>query len=65
MSSQNWFHYFLLILVIVVSFAFAEVEEEPPASPARLLVHKNVQNKYLIENENIVIDYRVFNVGER
>lgn len=32
---------------------------------ARLLAEKQVLNKYLVENKDIMINYNIFNVGSR
>jgi len=69
-SKRFVFHSHLLLLMTIAltisfSMVIAEADDEPPTLPARLLVHKNVETKYLIENQDIVINYRIFNVGGR
>ena len=41
------------------------VNSEDSTTPARLLVEKQVLNKYLVESKDILIHYNIFNVGGR
>lgn len=56
-------HLALLVLALF-SVALTAVNSEEDASlPARLLVEKQVLNKYLVESKDILIHYNIFNVG--
>ncbi len=58
-------HLALLVLALF-SVALTAVNSEEDASlPARLLVEKQVLNKYLVESKDILIHYNIFNVGGR
>jgi translocon-associated protein subunit beta len=57
---KSLFSVFLLILLNTLSTADEEV-----ATPARLLIEKQILNKYLVENRDIIIHYNIFNVGQR
>ena len=50
----------LLSLILILATAVA-AEDEPAI--ARLLVSKQVLNKYLVENMDILVKYTLFNVG--
>jgi len=47
---------FLLSLALLVN-------SDDTATPARLLIEKQVLNKYLVESKDILIHYNIFNVG--
>lgn len=53
------FNVFLLIALSLCSSTFANEEETGP----KLLVSKQVLNKYLVENMDIVVKYTLFNIG--
>jgi len=52
----------LTILVLVLVNMCATADEEV-ATPARLLIEKQILNKYLVENRDIIVHYNIFNVG--
>lgn len=52
--------WFAAVIVSLGLFLGTLGEEE---SQARLLIHKRILNKYLVESRDIVVDYNIYNVG--
>ncbi|KAI1283061.1 Translocon-associated protein subunit beta [Halotydeus destructor] len=55
-----------LILTALACVALASLSSgatEEPSSPARILVEKKILNTYLVESRDIVVNYKIFNVG--
>ncbi|XP_065672901.1 translocon-associated protein subunit beta [Hydra vulgaris] len=48
----------VLFVSLYLAFAYADVD-----SQARLLASKNVENKFIVENKDLVIKYSIFNIG--
>lgn len=57
---MNKFFGFGAITVFVLLAACAVAEDE---TSARLLVSKQILNKYLVEQSDVVVKYTLFNVG--
>ncbi len=53
------------IALCLLSLMSLNSGEEEVATPARLLVEKQILNKYLVENKDIIVHYNIFNVGGR
>ncbi|KAH9506321.1 signal sequence receptor beta [Dermatophagoides farinae] len=51
------------ILFVLISWTLMVSTDEQNSDRARLLAEKQVLNKYLVENKDILINYNIFNVG--
>ena len=55
----------LLISAFCLALNVLVLAEEEAVTAARLLIEKQILNKYLVENRDIVVNYNIFNVGQR
>jgi len=56
--------FFIAVALLVLgSFVPSLCEEEE--SDARLLVSKNILNQYLVENKDLTVEYKIFNMGSK
>ncbi|XP_055380937.1 translocon-associated protein subunit beta [Condylostylus longicornis] len=54
------FRYGILSVVLISCLCFAAAEDE---TKARLLVAKQIMNRYLVEKSDIIVKYTLYNVG--
>ena len=52
-------------ILLTICMSLSVLTEEESTTPARLLIEKQVLNKYLVESRDIVVNYNIFNVGQR
>ncbi|CAG2117177.1 unnamed protein product [Medioppia subpectinata] len=54
----------VLLSVLCLVLSGCVCGEEEATTPARLLIEKQILNKYLVESRDIVVNYNIFNVGQ-
>lgn len=52
----------VLALILVIGFHGNLADDE---GEARLLASKNILNQYLVEDKDLTVEYKIFNVGGR
>ncbi|XP_076334220.1 translocon-associated protein subunit beta-like [Tachypleus tridentatus] len=55
-----FFRYLYAIVLLVAACGVSSGEDE---TVARLLVHKQILNRFLVEGKDLVVDYNIYNVG--
>lgn len=53
---------YLQIFSVLILLPLINAQDE---SQARLLIHKRLCNKYLVEGRDVVSEYIIYNIGER
>jgi len=52
----------LFLTLLVVALAYSQVRGEDDSS-ARLLASKNILNQYLVEDKDLTVEYKIYNIG--
>ncbi|XP_013780854.1 translocon-associated protein subunit beta-like [Limulus polyphemus] len=55
-----FFRYLCAVVLLVAACGVSSGEDE---TVARLLVHKRILNRFLVEGKDLVVDYNIYNVG--
>ncbi|KAG9510184.1 TBC1 domain family member 10A, partial [Fragariocoptes setiger] len=52
-----------IYILLVMSIAVVTVQSQQTTSNARLLVDKQILNKYIVEERDVVVNYHILNIG--
>lgn len=52
-------------IVALLAIAFAQSSQAEDEGEARLLASKNILNQYLVEEKDLTVEYKIFNIGGR
>ena len=63
--SLNFTFQMKLVKVVAIFLTICYTYRAEDESNARLLASKNILNQYLVENRELTVEYKIFNVGGR